>query len=57
MLKWNFAAPRGEHVDQLKEQFVPCASALLRSQLFHSDFKYHLVALSTLTQVMCCFTV
>lgn len=57
MLKWNFAAPRGEHVDQLKEQFVPCANALLRSQLFHSDFKYHLVALSTLTQVTCYFTV
>ena len=38
-------------MDQLKEQFVPCANAMLRSQLFHSDFKYHLVALSTLTKV------
>ncbi|XP_065911273.1 cytoskeleton-associated protein 5-like isoform X2 [Dysidea avara] len=49
-LKWNFASPRTEHIEQLKEQFAPCVSGTLRSQLFHSDFKFHLVALSTLTQ-------
>ena len=51
-LKWNFASPRTEHIEQLKEQFAPCVSGTLRSQLFHSDFKFHLVALSTLTQVL-----
>lgn len=49
-LKWNFAAPRTEHMDQLKEQLQPCVSPVLFAQLFHEDFKQHLVALTTLTQ-------
>ena len=48
-LKWNFPLPRQEHVDQLKEQLLPCTSKPLHSQLFHDNFKHHLAALTTLT--------
>ena len=50
-LKWNFALPRSEHVEQLKEQLQPCVSSALFTQLFHDDFKHHLTALATLTKV------
>ena len=50
-LKWNFASPRAEFVDQLKEQMQPCCSAALYAQLFHDDFKQHIAALGTLTKV------
>ncbi len=50
-LKWNFQAPRTEHIDQLKEQLAPCVSTDLHASLFHDDFKKHLAALATLTKV------
>ena len=50
-LKWNFASPRAEFVDQLKEQMQPCCSAALFAQLFHDDFKQHIAALGVLTKV------
>lgn len=50
-VKWNFNQPRSEHMDQLKEQLVPCVSSDLHSQLFHDDFKKHITALATLTKV------
>ena len=50
-LKWNFNQPRSEHIEQLKEQLVPCVSADLHSQLFHDDFKKHITALATFTKV------
>ena len=50
-LKWNFVQPRKEHVEQLKDQMQPCVSSTLFSQLFHDDFKKHIVVLDTLTKV------
>ena len=50
-LKWNFASPRTEFIDQLKEQMQPCVSTALYSQLFHDDFKQHIAALGILTKV------
>ena len=52
-LKWNFASPRAEFIDQLKEQLQPCTSAALFTQLFHDDFKQHIAALGILTKVNC----
>ena len=51
VLKWNFAQPRREYVEQLRDQFQPCASPTLFSQLFHDDFKKHIAALEQLTKV------
>ena len=50
-LKWNFATPRSEFVEQLKEQMQPCVSAALFTQFFHDDFKQHIAALGILTKV------
>lgn len=50
-IKWNFEQPRREHVEQLKDQLQPCVSSTLFAQLFHDDFKKHIVALETLTKV------
>ena len=50
-LKWNFAQPRREYVDQLKDQMLPCVSSTIYAQLFHDDFKKHIVALESLTKV------
>ena len=50
-LKWNFNMPRKEHVEQLKDQLQPCVSSTLFAQLFHDDFKKHIVALDTLIKV------
>ena len=52
-LKWNFASPRAEFIEQLKEQMQPCASTALFTQLFHDDFKQHIAALGILTKVSC----
>lgn len=51
VLKWNFNQPRKEHVEQLKDQLQPCVNSALFTQLFHDDFKKHIVALETLTKV------
>ena len=50
-LKWNFASPRSEFIEQLKEQIQPCVSAAFYTQLFHDDFKQHIAALALLTKV------
>ncbi|XP_022089158.1 cytoskeleton-associated protein 5-like isoform X2 [Acanthaster planci] len=50
VLKWNFTTPRAEYIDQLKDQMQACVSKSMIAQLFHSDFKYHIQALSTLTE-------
>nr|XP_054761945.1 cytoskeleton-associated protein 5-like isoform X1 [Lytechinus pictus] len=50
VLKWNFTTPRGEYVDQLKDQIQPCVSRTLFGLLFHSDFKKHIAAVGILTQ-------
>ena len=49
LLKWNFAAPRPEFVDQLKEQLaVANFNKSLTAMMFHADFKQHLKALEML---------
>ena len=51
VLKWNFASPRPDVIEQLKEQMIAaCFSATLIPQLFHNDFKQHLKAIDTLTK-------
>ncbi|XP_022781710.1 cytoskeleton-associated protein 5-like [Stylophora pistillata] len=50
VLKWNFTAPRAEFVEQLKEQMRPCLGKTLHSNLFHADFKYHLIGINTMQQ-------
>ena len=50
-LKWNFNQPRKEHVEQLKDQMQPSVSSTLFTQLFHDDFKKHILVLDTLTKV------
>ena len=52
MLKWNFTAPRAEFVEQLKEQMRPCFGKTLHTNLFHADFKYHLIGISSMQQVL-----
>jgi len=49
LLKWNFATPRPEFVDQLKEQLaVANFNKSLTAMMFHADFKQHLKALEML---------
>ena len=49
ILKWNFATPRQEFVDQLKEQMATAAvNTSLTTQMFHADFKQHLRAIDSL---------
>ena len=50
-LKWNFDAPRKEFIDQLKQQMETAGfNRTLMVQLFHDDFKFHILALQTLTK-------
>ena len=49
LLKWNFATPRPEFVEQLKEQLaVANFNKSLTAMMFHADFKQHLKALEML---------
>ena len=49
LLKWNFATPRQEFVDQLKDQLVAANfNKSLMAMMFHADFKQHLKALEML---------
>ena len=49
LLKWNFATPRQEFVDQLKDQLVAANfNKSLMAMMFHTDFKQHLKALEML---------
>jgi len=51
-LKWNFTTPRDEMVQQLKDQMTPCFSASMVKKLFHDDFKYHIEAISLLSEAI-----
>lgn len=48
VLKWNFTAPRDEHVQQLSEQMKGCVGKKLHSLLFSDDFRAHSKALDAL---------
>lgn len=52
VLKWNFTTPRGEFIEQLKEQMRPCFGKTLHTNLFHADFKFHLKGIDTMLQVL-----
>lgn len=52
VLKWNFTAPRGEFVDQLKTQMEPTFNKTLMEQLFHADFKMHIKAIEVLMKCL-----
>ena len=46
ILKWQFTQPRGEFVDQLKEQMTNANfNRTLFTQMYHADFKQHLKAI------------
>jgi cytoskeleton-associated protein 5 len=50
-LKWNFDVPRKEFIDQLSNQMeVAQFNRTLLFQMFHADFKYHIIALQSLTK-------
>ncbi|PIK41383.1 putative cytoskeleton-associated protein 5 [Apostichopus japonicus] len=49
VLKWNFTASRSEYVDQLKEQMQPCFSRSLIHNMYQDDFKFHVQAITVLT--------
>lgn len=52
-LKWNFDVPRKEFIDQLKTQMETANfNKTLQTQLFHDDFKYHIIALQTLSKAV-----
>ncbi len=48
ILKWQFANPSEEHVEQLKTQLESVTKPALLAQLFHKDFRQHLKALETM---------
>ncbi|XP_070169213.1 protein mini spindles isoform X2 [Polyergus mexicanus] len=51
VLKWNFTTPREEFVELLKDLMtVANVNKTLRANMFHSDFRYHLKAIETLTE-------
>ena len=53
VLKWNFNAPRDEFVEQLRDQMTTaCFNRNLITNMFHSDFKYHLKAIDMLIEVI-----
>ncbi|XP_050528781.1 protein mini spindles-like isoform X2 [Daktulosphaira vitifoliae] len=50
-LKWNFTAPREEFVEQLRDQMITAGiNKVLITNMFHSDFRYHLKAIEVLTE-------
>ena len=49
VLKWHFAAPRAEFIDQLRDQMEDAKfNRTLMTQMFHADFKQHLKAIDML---------
>ncbi|XP_021935865.1 protein mini spindles isoform X2 [Zootermopsis nevadensis] len=51
VLKWNFTTPREEFVDLLKDQMtVANVNKTLLTYMFHSDFKFHLKAIDSLSE-------
>lgn len=52
-LKWNFDAPRKEFVEQLRTQIETAGfNRTLITQMFHDDFKFHILALTTLSKAI-----
>ncbi|GMR36867.1 hypothetical protein PMAYCL1PPCAC_07062, partial [Pristionchus mayeri] len=51
ILKWNFAAPDEEHINQLMTLLGAQAKASLVGLLFHKDFKQHLKAMDELNKM------
>lgn len=50
ILKWNFTQPREEFVDLLRDQMLAAnVNKTLLSNMFHSDFRYHIKALESLS--------
>lgn len=53
VLKWNFAVPRDEFVEQLKEQMNTAGvNKTLMTNMFHADFKFHLKSIDSLSEVI-----
>ncbi|XP_048511351.1 protein mini spindles isoform X1 [Athalia rosae] len=51
VLKWNFTTPREEFVELLKELMTAASvNKTLMANMFHSDFRYHLKAIESLTE-------
>ncbi|KAK9876516.1 hypothetical protein WA026_013890 [Henosepilachna vigintioctopunctata] len=51
VLKWNFTTPREEFVELLKEQMNNAnVNKTLIGNMFHTDFRYHLKAIESLTE-------
>ncbi|KAI5639808.1 cytoskeleton-associated protein 5 [Phthorimaea operculella] len=51
VLKWNFATPREEFFELLKEQMTSAGfNKQLVANMFHSDFRYHLKAIEALSE-------
>merc|ERR1719491_1183734 len=51
ILKWHFASPRVEFIDQLKDQMEEAKfNRTLMIQMFHADFKQHLKAIDMLSK-------
>lgn len=51
VLKWNFVSPREEFVDLLREQMTTAGvNRTLMQNMFHSDFKYHIRAIESLSE-------
>ncbi|XP_043494005.1 protein mini spindles isoform X2 [Polistes fuscatus] len=51
VLKWNFTTPREEFVELLKELMTAAnVNKTLMTNMFHSDFRYHLKAIESLTE-------
>ncbi|KAJ8966867.1 hypothetical protein NQ314_003261 [Rhamnusium bicolor] len=51
VLKWNFTQPREEFVDLLKDQMTTAnVNKTLMSNMFHSDFRYHIKAIESLNE-------
>ncbi|KAK7477171.1 hypothetical protein BaRGS_00031556, partial [Batillaria attramentaria] len=48
VLKWNFIELRGEFVEQLRGQMEKNFSPSFMTQLFHTDFKFHIKAIEQL---------
>ncbi|XP_049825977.1 protein mini spindles isoform X2 [Aethina tumida] len=51
VLKWNFTQPRDEFVELLKDQMAAAnVNKTLMANMFHSDFRYHIKALESLSE-------
>ena len=52
VLRWDFTTPRAEFITQLKDQMTNAnLNKQLISNMFHQDFKFHIRAIDSLTEV------